>query len=95
MVRPAPRALRITAFIIVIQGRRLCLMAKECHAIVSALVGASSIAVLAESLQLQQIRGRGSPTSMSTIREAPSLVFITTLPGFCCLTSPIRAASLP
>ena len=43
----------------------------------------------------QQMRGRGSPTSMSTIRVPPKAVSSTTIPGGSARTSPMRAAVAP
>jgi hypothetical protein len=43
----------------------------------------------------QQIRGSGSPTSMSTMRVPPNMVRSTTIPGGSLHISPMMAASLP
>jgi hypothetical protein len=49
----------------------------------------------AEGSMTQQIRGRGSPTNMSTIRVPPNVVRNTTMPGGVEWIRPISVASAP
>ena len=51
--------------------------------------------VVASAATAQQMRGSGSPTSMSTIRVPPKLVSSTTMASGSATISPIRAASAP